>query len=300
MKRPQPSGCEIWRNESEIMHDSLMTLGQELDNHQVAIENFERIPDLLKLIIKSGTHEVCESARPHPDGLKALFSSDSLSMTRSGLVEPLFPPLRSHHFCFKERKQYGLSTDYLVHDFEAMCRQLKPHSKRVFIDLGASLSFHDRNNPIFDLWDTYEKFGFIFDHIYGFEANFTDPQTVYKELLPEKYFKSYHWINVGVEHEVTSKLNPLESILKEFDEDDFIAIKLDIDHHEIEYPLAQQLLEDKDGIYHKLVDQFYFEHHVYLADLKLAWKGTQHGTVKESLDLFRGMREKGIASHSWI
>jgi hypothetical protein len=87
--------------------------------------------------------------------------------------------------------------NYLVQDFEAMCRKLKPHSKRVLIDLGASLSFHGSNNQVVELLELYEKFGFDFDHIYAFEYTFTEPQKVYKELLPEKYFKSYHWINVG-------------------------------------------------------------------------------------------------------
>jgi hypothetical protein len=43
----------------------------------------------------------------------------------------------------------------------------------------------------------YEKFGFNFDHIYAFESKFTNPQEVYESILPQKYFKSYHWINAG-------------------------------------------------------------------------------------------------------
>ena len=62
---------------------------------------------------------------------------------------------------------------------------------------GASLSFHGASQPIFTLLDLYGKFGFKFDHIYGFEISFTDPKQVYGTLLPEKYFPTYHWINVG-------------------------------------------------------------------------------------------------------
>ena len=91
----------------------------------------------------------------------------------------------------------ALWQNYLVHDFEAMCRNLKPHSKRIFIDLGASLSFSGKDQPVVQLLDLYERFGFNFDHIYAFEATFTEPEEVYKKLLPEKYFNSYHWINVG-------------------------------------------------------------------------------------------------------
>ena len=39
---------------------------------------------------------------------------------------------------------------------------------------------------------------FIFvDHYYAFEITFTQPKRVFEELLPEKYFPIYHWINTG-------------------------------------------------------------------------------------------------------
>ena len=39
---------------------------------------------------------------------------------------------------------------------------------------------------------------FIFvDHYYAFEITFTEPKKVFEELLPEKYFPIYHWINTG-------------------------------------------------------------------------------------------------------
>ena len=120
-------------------------------------------------------------------------------MTGSGFVEPLFPPMRSPDFCFVNKRRTLVYLNYLVQDFEAMCRKLKPHSKRVLIDLGASLSFFDdgSRNPMVEFLGLYEKFGFNFDHIYAFEYTFTEPGKVYKEILPQKYFKSYHWINVG-------------------------------------------------------------------------------------------------------
>ena len=65
---------------------------------------------------------------------------------------------------------------------------------------------------------------------------------------------------VGVSEKESDKLNPLHSILKKFDEDDFTVVKLDIDTPSIELPLASQILEGgEDGIYHRLIDQFYCE-----------------------------------------
>ena len=97
----------------------------------------------------------------------------------------------------KVGKENIMVLDYLIHDFEAMCHKLKPTSKRVLIDMGASLSFHKGSTPMLELMDLYEKFGFNFDHIYAFEMTYTDPKEVYKNLLPEKYMPAYHWINVG-------------------------------------------------------------------------------------------------------
>ena len=159
-----------------------------------AMKNFQPIPDLFDEIVK-GNYDVCSSARVHPDGLPGLFPSNQLSLTKSGYVEPITPPMRSYSgMCGGGGGVMNL--DYLVHDFEAMCHNLKPTSKRVFIDLGASLD-HGTGNPVGWLLGEYEKFGFRFDHIYGFEIQFTRPEDVYGHLLDEKYFASYHWINVG-------------------------------------------------------------------------------------------------------
>ena len=147
------------------------------------------------------------------------------------------------------------------------------------------------------LLDLYEKMGFHFDHIYGFEVTPKDANSVYTRKLPTKYVPSYHWINVGVSKEKENKLNPLHSIVKTFDEDDFIVVKIDIDTPSIEVPLVHQLLED--DVLPKLIDQFYFEHHLHMGDMAGDWLRTMSGTIKESLQIFTKLREKGIAAHYW-
>lgn len=103
----------------------------------------------------------------------------------------------------------------------------------------------------------------------------------------------------GVTAEEGSRLNPLHSILEQFNEDDFIIVKLDIDNSSIEMPLAHQVLEGGEGgIYHRLIDQFYFEHHVHIKEIP-AWNMFALGTVKDSLDLFTGLRERGVPAHFW-
>jgi len=218
---------------------------------------------------------------------------------KSGYLEPLLPPMRHHKICEPGKKKQALmDLDYLVHDFEHSCRKLTPTSRRIFIDMGASLSFHSTSKvPVVELLEQYERFGMLFDHIYGFEITFAKPEKVFETLLPEKYMARYHWINVGVDATPRHKLNPLHSILQQFTRDDFVVVKLDIDTSFIERPLAEQLLDDP--VYHDIVDHFYFEHHVHLAELEPYWKGSMEGTVGDSLRLFHGLRQRGIPAHFW-
>ena len=248
--------------------------------------------------VEQSTQQICDSLRLHPDGINGIFPSKQLSLTSSGYVEPILPPMRSHKIC-ENHGQHLMSLAYLVHDFEFMCRKLKPTSRLVLVDMGAALDFHGTNQPIVTLLRQYAKFGFVFDHIYGFEINAKDPKVVYETSLPEEYIPSYHWINVGVSAKEGDKLNPLHSVIEKFNEDDFVVVKLDIDTSSVEVPLVLQLLEDKDGVYSKVIDQFYFEHHVHLGELAGSWRSLMNGTVGESLELFSNLRKKGIAAHFW-
>lgn len=78
-----------------------------------------------------------------------------------------------------------------------------------------------------------------------------------------------------------------------------VVVKLDIDTSSIEVPLAKQLLESPE--LSKLVDVFYFEHHVYLKELgESNWGASMVGTLQESLELFTGLRKAGVDAHSWV
>ena len=294
-----PDGCLIYTDPTitnEDIHQELTSYLSDLENYIAAVKEFEPVHDVMSEIIQ-GNYDVCSSLRLHPDGVRGLFPNSTLSYSRSGYVEPILPPMRTYRLCTNNG---FMGLDFIVHDFEIMCRKLKPSSRRVLIDMGASLDFHGTDQPIMELLAEYEKFGFRFDHIYAFEITFKDPSDVYNNLLPEKYMAAYHWMNVPVNQEEGAKMNPLHSILQHFNEDDFIVIKLDVDTSHVEVPLAHQLVEGgENGTYHKLVDQFYFEHHVHLGNIAWAWGGSMNGTVKDSLELFHALRVKGIPSHFW-
>jgi hypothetical protein len=71
-----------------------------------------------------------------------------------------------------------------------------PLTSRILIDT-SNTDLARENGPVIQLLDLYEKFGFVFDHIYGFELKFVDPNKVYRDQLPAKYMSSFHWINAG-------------------------------------------------------------------------------------------------------
>ena len=189
--------------------------------------------------------------------------------------------------------------NYLVHDFGTMCRSLKKTSRTVLFDFGASLDFHGdpMNSPALFLVSLYRKFGFPFDHIYAFEITQKESQLVL-DSLPADMIAAYHWINVGVSPDKFSRNNPWNLLLDNFNEDDLIIVKLDVDTSSVELPLALQLLND--ARFHNLVDQFYFEHHVHMREIAHAWNSSMAGSVKDTMDLFQGLRKKGIPAHFWI
>mmetsp|Transcript_5752 Transcript_5752/g.7086 ORF Transcript_5752/g.7086 Transcript_5752/m.7086 type:complete len:389 (-) Transcript_5752:194-1360(-) len=295
--KTRAKGCKIWFDPeatTQETYHNLRSYRDEIDVYAKAIKDFSKlVPNLVETIRRGGSagttnqEILCKTVRPHPDGIQALFPSKQLSLTPAGYAEPLLTPMRHPSFCEEDHHINKLRTDYLVHDYEQMCLNLKPHSKTIFVDMGASLEFHNEevDPPVMALLNEFEKFGFHFDHIYAFEITQTDPNKVYRELLPEKYFPSYHWINTGVSAEVEDRLNPLKSIISRFDEDDLIIVKLDIDTGSIEVPMANQLLEDES--ISKLVDLFYFESHGFMK-------------ANAGFNLIHGLREKGVAAHFWV
>jgi hypothetical protein len=300
-------GCTIWGNATPpALSPGLHALVDELRDYNQRVDQFQPITDLRKMLKDDDDDhnaKICQTLELHEEGLKGIFSSGEVSWTvNGGYVEPLLPPMRHPEYCFYgDRKLLDLG--YLVHDFNHMCKKLKRTSRTILIDMGASLDFHERWNDLKDmpavyLMELYRKFGFPFDHIYAFEKLAADPEQVYKRL-PEHWLTSYHWINVGVDADPNSRLNPLKWILDSFEEDDLIIVKLDIDTPAIELPLVLQMLSDDR--YNKLVDQFYFEHHVKLYELGRYWTSNgATGSIQDSLNLFAGLRAKGIASHFWV
>jgi hypothetical protein len=87
-------------------------------------------------------------------------------------------------------------------------------------------------------------------------------------------------------------------LMNNYREDDFVVVKLDIDTPVVETLLVEQLRSNPS--LSKLVDVFYFEHHVQLRELIGNWGVVGNVSVKESMELFVDLRRQGIVSHSWV
>jgi len=287
--------CTIWRDESATtIYDDLHSVRKEMSVFAKRLRTIKSpVPDL-RLAIEHD-RSICDKLG-FGKGVEQFFPSGQLSyISGQGYVEPIVPPLRHPMIC--EAKRWELNLDYILHDFPTICRSLKRTSRTIFVDMGASLQFHGNDGqPAVYLTHLYRQFGIPFDHIYAYEVTPTPSEEVFKKI-PKHMRAAYHWINVGVAHDPTSEENPWNILRESFNEDDFIVVKLDIDTPSVEMPLVNQLLERED--LHRLVDQFYFEHHVQITEMNTSWI-PRNGSLHESLTLFHELRKKGIAAHSWV
>jgi hypothetical protein len=305
----RPRGCDIWKyKNASSVYKELTDYRKELNEYEALLQqhlNSSQQKDDLRLHLTDTDKSICDTLELHPQGLKGIFkNSNGLSQLKgsSGYVEPLIAPLRHPKVCFPTPEdKHIMNMGYLVHDFAAMCRHnLKPNSRTVFIDMGAALDFHGTEiTPAVYITKMYQSFGFHFDHIYAYEVQQKDPNDVYSRI-PNDLKAAYHWYNVGVNATVDHPNNPLHTILQKYNEDDFIIVKLDIDSPDIENPMAEFVANGGiNNTLANLIDAFYFEHHVNLAEMAPYWKKTMRGSVQHSLQIFQQMRKIGIASHYW-
>ena len=147
---PSVSGCKLFKDPNATnpeTYEQFNSYYKDLSEIYIpAVRAFSPILDLMDTIRKTATsaastgraniESICETVRVHPDGLKALFPNSELSHGNSGYLEPLAPPMRYPGFCWRPY-MFAVTSEYLVHDFEAMCLKLKPMSRRIFIDIGA-------------------------------------------------------------------------------------------------------------------------------------------------------------------
>ncbi|KAL7564584.1 hypothetical protein ACA910_017929 [Epithemia clementina (nom. ined.)] len=202
-------GCKIWNdpNQAPEICTQLQAYLHDLDEYNQALEAFtgpqwmlgnsgnsssnsnatasDKVKDVRRLLTgdDENDYNICEqlelmpSAAGHTtraaggDLQSRFFSRSGGQLSRklkSGWVEPLLPPMRHPNFCTIKKWNY-LNLDYLVHDYAHICRRLKPTSRVVLFDLGASTKFAGVSSASLRILQNFGKFGIPFDHIHAFE-----------------------------------------------------------------------------------------------------------------------------------
>ena len=176
--------------------------------------------------------------------------------------------------------------------------------KKYFFDVGASI-YNAGAGGDSQKWfvDNFRLKGIEFDHIYGWEANPTQPSEHWNTVPPDIKRKS-SWFNVPASSEKGHPDNPWTFVREIAKSKDYVVVKIDIDTPLVEVELVKQLLEDP-GL-SSLVDEFYFEHHVHGSPMQFRGWGDLRGQkvsypgIEDSYKIFQNLREKGVRAHSWV
>jgi hypothetical protein len=177
-----------------------------------------------------------------------------------------------------------------------------PSRQNILIDIGASLygGWNSDSTAVGAAWfvERFKRHHLAFDWIISYEIEKHDPDEIFKDV-PDDVLPHYLYFNQGVVAEPGARWNPWR-ILKDMSisNQDYVALKLDIDVPDIEGRLIEQLMND-DTLSQR-VDEVFFEHHVNVSAMRGFWGVvSQPITMKDSYRLFLALRRKGIRMHSW-
>ncbi len=92
--------------------------------------------------------------------------------------------------------------------------------------------------------------------------------------------------------------NPLMHLKAVAKPEDYVLFKLDIDNNAVEEKIVTTLLASPELM--ALIDEFVWEHHVNFVPMAKVWRETRSPrTMKDSIGIFRQLRQAGIRAHSW-
>ena len=198
-----------------------------------------------------------------------------------------------------------LSKDYLIPAWqtEAWPRggPTRSRTSAFFFDLGASL-YNKGTAGASTKWfvDEYMARGIHFDRVYAWESTSHTDAEIYAPI-PAAIVDRITYYNLPVDSKVGAKHNPWRTLRAVATPRDFVLVKIDIDNSTIEEALIAELLADRKLA--GLVDELYFEHHVYDSPMwRYGWRvnTVTNQTLAHSYDTFGRLREMGIRAHSWI
>lgn len=190
--------------------------------------------------------------------------------------------------------------------------------RNIFFDLGASVGFKGIKHgisriasnsgsgigpsiPLF--YSMYADKCIEFDDVFAWEVHKYSPQEWWGEL-PPKLRAKVRFYNVPVEENFGRgkiKRNSFLHLLKSYTmQEDFVVIKVDMDTPKMESRIVKAIADDK--FLSRLVDEIFFEYHVYMDGLQFGWRinSTTTDDVDDALQLMHRLRKLGIRSHFWI
>lgn len=174
--------------------------------------------------------------------------------------------------------------------------------QKLLMDIGASLygDWQTYTAAVSASWfvERFKRHNLAFDWIVSFESDKHDPDEIYKDV-PDDVLPHYVYFNKGVVAAAGARWNPWR-ILKEMkvSNQDYVAVKLDIDVPDIEDSLIDQLKNDE--VLRPRIDDFFFEHHVNVKVMHPFWHTENLSvTMKDSYRLFLGLRANGLRMHGW-
>lgn len=224
-------------------------------------------------------------------------------------IEPLVGILRHpRHICFSPSpfydevtRSFELDKNYMLPlwNFEV----LPAPTTNFFFDLGASL-YSAGLGGASQSWfiDTYKTRGIIFDRILAWEAEPYTPIEIFEGMPPEILDRMSYY-NLAADAEIGAKFNPLRTIRALCKPSDFVVLKIDIDHTQVEEELVRELATNPELA--ELVDEFYFEHHVVKSPLMHTWQDYtgafgKSASIEHSYKLFSALRQQGVRAHPWV
>ena len=233
-------------------------------------------------------------------------------------IEPLIGHLRHplFHCVGPEKDTFALmfSKAFIALPRAAEVGANRPGTKTFFFDAGASV--YDECWWGCTKWfvDSYRANGVEFDRILGWEAAAVN-HTRFWEAVPRDLKPRFSYYNTPVSADPRSGDNLWHHVRSLAAEADYVVVKLDIDNNPLETALVRQLLADDALV--NLVDEFFWEHHVWGSPLRktrvdlfgtknIGWgahmpdRGSADSALHDTYRILTQLREKGVRAHSYV
>mmetsp|Transcript_1897 Transcript_1897/g.4158 ORF Transcript_1897/g.4158 Transcript_1897/m.4158 type:complete len:442 (-) Transcript_1897:141-1466(-) len=213
-------------------------------------------------------------------------------------IEPLAGILRHPSTCI----DFGtkLRKDWLIVDQWELHKNDVFDQKFYYFDAGASVWTAGAGGASQAWFDSvYANKCANFDGYWMWEVTAHNTSLVMAQV-PNFVKPKYRWFNIPAAIKKTDPDSPLRHIRESATREDYVMFKLDIDNNPVEEGIVKELVADPELM--SLIDEFFWEHHINMHPMKLAWKDqiSETATQRDSIQFFRTLREHGVRAHSWV